>query len=38
MKQRVRELMNKQINHELESAYLYLEFSNYFDSLNLTGH
>ena len=38
MKQRVRELMNKQINHELESAYLYLEFSNYFDSLNLNGY
>lgn len=38
MKQKVRELMNKQINHELESAYLYLEFSNYFELNNLTGY
>lgn len=38
MKQKVRELMNKQINHELESAYLYLEFSNYFESHNLGGY
>lgn len=38
MKQKVRELMNKQINHELESAYLYLEFSNYFESQNLNGY
>jgi len=38
MKQKVRELMNKQINHELESAYLYLEFSNYFEINNLSGY
>ena len=38
MKQKVRDLMNKQINHELESAYLYLEFSNYFEAQNLNGY
>lgn len=30
--------MNKQITNELESAYLYLEFSNFFDSRNLDGY
>lgn len=38
MNKRVKELMNKQITNELESAYLYLEFSNFFDSRNLDGY
>jgi len=29
--------MNKQINHELYSSYLYLSMSSYFKSLNLEG-
>lgn len=31
------ELINKQIEKEFESAYLYLEFTNYFDSIALYG-
>lgn len=38
MNKHVKELMNKQIIYELESAYLYLEFSNFFDSRNLDGY
>lgn len=38
MNQKVKELMNKQITNELESAYLYLEFSNFFDSKGLDGY
>ena len=35
---KVEELLNKQVTKELESAYLYLEFSNFFDSRNLNGY
>lgn len=38
MNSKVKELMNKQVTNELESAYLYLEFSNFFDSRNLEGY
>ena len=31
MNAKVRDLLNQQINKEFYSAYLYLEFSNYFD-------
>ena len=37
MNEKVRELLNAQINKELYSAYLYLEFSNYFDDRGLDG-
>ena len=38
MNRKVSELMNKQVSNELKSAYLYLEFSNFFDSRNLDGY
>ena len=34
---RVRELLNDQINKEFYSAYLYLDFSNYFERVGLDG-
>mgnify|MGYP003309186829 CR=1 FL=1 len=34
---RVHELLNQQINKEFYSAYLYLDFSNYFKANNLDG-
>jgi len=34
---KVHELLNAQINKEFYSAYLYLEFSNYFKARNLDG-
>ena len=34
---KVHELLNAQINKEFYSAYLYLEFSNYFKAKNLDG-
>ncbi len=37
MNEKVRELLNKQINKEFYSAYLYLDFSNYFKSKGLDG-
>ena len=37
MNAKVHELLNSQINKELYSAYLYLEFSNYFDNAGLDG-
>ena len=37
MNEKVHELLNAQINKELYSAYLYLEFSNYFDDRGLDG-
>jgi len=33
----VHKLLNNQINKELFSAYLYLDFSNYFTEMNLNG-
>ncbi len=35
--QKMVELLNKQINAEMYSAYLYLEFSNYFEDKGLDG-
>ena len=37
MNSKVRDLLNQQINKEFYSAYLYLEFSNYFDAAGLDG-
>ena len=37
MNTKVRELLNQQINKELYSAYLYLDFSNYFEDRGLDG-
>ena len=37
MDQKVFELLNQQINKEFYSAYLYLEFSNYFEMALPTG-
>ena len=37
MNERVRDLLNDQINKELYSAYLYLDFSNYFKRVGLDG-
>ena len=37
MNQKVHELLNQQINKELYSAYLYLDFSNYFKAQGLDG-
>ena len=37
MDKKVHELLNQQINKEFYSAYLYLEFSNYFNSVGLDG-
>jgi len=34
---KVHELLNQQINKEFYSAYLYLDFSNYFEEQNLDG-
>ena len=37
MNERVHELLNQQINKEFYSAYLYLDFSNYFKARGLDG-
>jgi len=37
MNPKVAELINKQVNREFYSAYLYLEFSNYYASVGLDG-
>ena len=37
MNSKVRELLNQQINKEFYSAYLYLDFSNYFKARGLDG-
>ena len=37
MKAKVRDLLNEQINKEFYSAYLYLDFSNYFKAKGLDG-
>ena len=37
MNERVHELLNDQINKEFYSAYLYLDFSNYFKERGLDG-
>ena len=37
MNAKVHELLNQQINKEFYSAYLYLDFSNYFEAAGLDG-
>ena len=37
MDKKVRDLMNDQINKELYSAYLYLDFANYYEEMGLKG-
>ena len=37
MKEAIRTALNRQINHELASAYFYLSASDYCESLNLSG-
>ena len=37
MNTKVHELLNQQINKEFYSAYLYLDFSNYFEDAGLDG-
>ncbi len=37
MDKKVHQLLNEQINKEFYSAYLYLDFSNYFKAANLDG-
>ena len=37
MNTKVRDLLNQQINKEFYSAYLYLDFSNYFEDAGLEG-
>ena len=37
MNEKVHELLNQQINKEFYSAYLYLDFSNYFKAQGLDG-
>ena len=37
MNEKVHELLNQQINKEFYSAYLYLDFSNYFEDAGLAG-
>ena len=38
MNEKVHELLNQQINKEFYSAYLYLDFSNYFEEVGLDGY
>ena len=38
MNEKITALLNDQINKELYSAYLYLDISNYYDSLDLDGY
>jgi len=38
MNDKIAALLNQQINKELYSAYLYLDMSNYYDSLDLDGY
>ena len=38
MNENIAKLLNDQINKEFYSAYLYLDMSNYFDSLDLDGY
>ncbi len=37
MNEKVRDLLNEQINKEFYSAYLYLDFANYYDDAGLDG-
>ena len=37
LNQKVADLLNQQINKEFYSAYLYLDFSNYYEAAGLDG-
>lgn len=37
IKEKIAEILNKQVNEEIFSSYLYLSMSNFFSSLNLNG-
>ena len=37
LNEKVKELLNQQVNKEFYSAYLYLDFSNYFEARGLDG-
>ena len=37
LNEKVKNLINEQINKEMYSAYLYLDFSNYFGGKGLSG-
>ena len=37
LNEKVKKLLNEQVNKELYSAYLYLDFSNYFEARGLNG-
>ena len=37
MNRKVAQLINEQITHEFYSAYLYLDFANYYGSVGLDG-
>ena len=37
MNEKVAKLINEQINHEFYSAYLYLDFANYYAAAGLDG-
>ena len=38
MNETIISLLNQQVNKEFYSAYLYLDISNYYDSLDLDGY
>ena len=38
MNDKIKALLNEQINKELYSAYLYVDIANYYDELDLDGY
>ena len=38
MNDKIKTLLNEQINKELYSAYLYIDIANYYDELDLDGY
>ena len=38
MNDKIKTLLNEQINKELYSAYLYVDIANYYDELDLDGY
>ena len=38
MNDKIKALLNQQINKELYSAYLYVDIANYYDELDLDGY
>ena len=37
LNKKIADMLNEQVNKELYSAYLYLDFSNYFENAGLDG-